>query len=120
MANKFSNIKERALHIAELKGISKELFFQRIDMTYGSFKGSAKNRPLNSDAIEKILTFYPDINPSWFVLGQGSILKESAPETAVQKSESSELLKRVEELAVENAMLKAKLADCEARLNENK
>jgi len=74
IVNKFSNIKERALHIAKIKGISKEVFCSSISMSYGSFKGSAKGRPLNSDAIENILTIYNDINPEWLLIGIGEML----------------------------------------------
>lgn len=72
MDNKFSNIKERALKVAEFRGISKEEFCNSIGMSYGSFKGSAKNRPLNSDAIENILTIY-DVSANWLLLGIGDI-----------------------------------------------
>lgn len=72
MVNKFSNIKERILQLTDFKGITKEEFFKSIGMSYGSFKGSAKDRPLNSDAIENILTIYADVNPEWLLLGKGS------------------------------------------------
>ena len=58
MVNKFSNIKERILYLTEYYSVSKELFFENIGMTYGSFKGSAKERPLNSDAIVNIVHIY--------------------------------------------------------------
>jgi len=70
-------IKERVLKIAEYKGIPKEQFATEIGMTYGSFKGSAKNRPLNSNAIEKILTITPEINPEWLLTGTGEMLKST-------------------------------------------
>lgn len=77
MDNNFTTIKERVLLIAENKGISKENFFADIGMTYGSFKGSAKKRPLNSDAIENILTIHKDINAEWLITGSGEMLKSS-------------------------------------------
>ncbi|SFB81164.1 hypothetical protein SAMN05421780_101584 [Flexibacter flexilis DSM 6793] len=74
MENKFTNIKERVLLIAENKGVSKEIFFANIGMTYGSFKGEAKKTPLNSDAIANILTIYSDISATWLLTGKGSML----------------------------------------------
>lgn len=73
--NKLSNIKERALHIAELEGISKAAFCESIGVSYGAMKGSAKERPLNSKAVENILTVYPSINPEWLILGTPPIHK---------------------------------------------
>lgn len=75
----FSNIKERALYIAEINRIPKEEFCQSIGMTYGSFKGSAKDRPLNSDAIENILTLY-DVDAKWLLTGEGSVSKSEVNE----------------------------------------
>lgn len=75
MGNKSTNIKERVLQIAEFKGVAKEKFFEKINMTYGNFKGKSKSTPLNSNAIEDILTIYPDINSDWLLTGKGEMLK---------------------------------------------
>jgi len=69
----FTNIKERVLQIAEAKGVKKSIFFNQIGMSYGSFKGSAKERPLNSNAVENILSNFPDINPGWLIQGKGAM-----------------------------------------------
>ncbi|MCO5230177.1 MAG: hypothetical protein M9958_03375 [Chitinophagales bacterium] len=76
MDNKLTNIKERILYIAEYKGIAKEIFFEKINMTYGNFKGKSKQTPINSNAIADILSIYPDINSYWLITGKGSMLKE--------------------------------------------
>lgn len=73
----YTYIKERVLQLAEIKGVAKEKFLESIDMTYGSFKGAAKKGTLNSDAIDKLLTNYPDVNPDWLVTGRGEILRPS-------------------------------------------
>ncbi|NDV96481.1 hypothetical protein D0T84_16390 [Dysgonomonas sp. 521] len=75
MDNNLSYIKERILTYADYKGIAKSDFVEGIGMTYGNFKGSNKYRPLNSDAIENILTSCVDLNPMWLLTGQGSMLK---------------------------------------------
>lgn len=91
-------IKERVLKIAEYKGIPKEQFTTEIGMTYGSFKGSAKNRPLNSNAIEKILTIVPEINPEWLLTGTGEMLKSAEPEQNMRvfKNKTDRLIERQE------------------------
>lgn len=75
MDNKLSNIKERILYLIEKKGDVKDSFFEKIGMTYGSFKGTAKKRPLNSDAIVNLLTIFPDVNLDWLLTGEGEMLR---------------------------------------------
>jgi repressor LexA len=75
MSNKFSNIKERVLYLAENQEASKQTFFKKIGMTYGNFTGDAKKTPLNSTAIENILLNYPETNVEWLITGNGSMLK---------------------------------------------
>ena len=72
-----TNIKERVLQIARLKGIPYELFCSKLGMTYGNFKGKAKNTPLNSDALAKILSNYRDVDAEWLILGIGDIFKNT-------------------------------------------
>jgi hypothetical protein len=75
--NELSNIKERILNLVKTKGISYETFFPQIGMTYASFKGNAKKTPLNSDAIENILTMFPDVNPTWLLTGEGEMIESN-------------------------------------------
>jgi hypothetical protein len=75
MSNKFSTIKERILHILEVKGIIKDKFFNDVGMTYGNFTGSAKKTPLNSTAISNIFSKIPDINLEWLITGEGEEFK---------------------------------------------
>jgi phage repressor protein C with HTH and peptisase S24 domain len=72
----FTNIKERVLQITDLKGISKEKFFNELGVTYGNFKGKAKEKALSSDVLAKIVSINPDINPEWLLTGKGDMLKE--------------------------------------------
>lgn len=75
MENKFTNIKERTLQIAEYYKISKEKFFENLGISYGNFKGNAKNTPINSSFLENLLTCYPEVNPEWLLLGKGEMLR---------------------------------------------
>lgn len=76
MANIFSNIKERVLYISEYKQINKEIFFEELGVSYGNFKGKAKESALSSDVLAKIITKYPDINIEWLLNGSGKITKD--------------------------------------------
>ncbi len=68
-------IKERIIQLVELKGIRKEIFYQKIGMTSASFRGKAKETPINSNAIENILSEIPDANLEWLLTGKGFMLK---------------------------------------------
>lgn len=78
MATYFSNIKERVLQIPENKGISKEKFFEEIGVTYGNFKGKAKEKALSSETLATIVSKYEDIDSEWLLTGKGSMTKEHA------------------------------------------
>lgn len=69
-----SSIKARTLEFLDFKGIQRQDFFDKIKMSYSSFRGDAKERPLNSDAVDSILTLNPDLNPIWLISGKGSML----------------------------------------------
>ncbi|MDM1057895.1 S24 family peptidase [Myroides odoratimimus] len=79
-----TTIKDRVLQIAEYYGIKKELFFKELELSYANFKGKQKESALSSDAIDKILTKYPNISTNWLVKGEGEIEKknEAKPITA--------------------------------------
>lgn len=70
MGNKITNIKERIRKVAEDKGVSYSYLYGIIEMTDGSFKGNALNRPINSNAIVKLITEFPDIDLHWLITGE--------------------------------------------------
>jgi phage repressor protein C with HTH and peptisase S24 domain len=74
-------IKDRILKISDYSGLTKELFFSKIGMTTANFRGKAKETPINSTAIENILSVFPEINPEWLLTGKGSMLKGSSAES---------------------------------------
>lgn len=75
MEKKTTNIKERVLIFCKYKGYSIEPFLESIGMTYGSFKGKAKEGSLNSDAIANIYTNFSDLNLEWLLTGTGEMIK---------------------------------------------
>ncbi|BBD46634.1 Putative Hypothetical protein [Petrimonas sp. IBARAKI] len=76
-------IKERIIQILEYKNIPKESFYKDIGMTSANFRGKAKETPLNSNAIENILSIIPDINPTWLLTGKGKMLKGKGHELSI-------------------------------------
>jgi len=91
MDKNLTNIKERVLYFSKRQGITIEFFLNSIDMTYGSFKGEAKKRSLNSDAIEKILMKYPIINPVWLLTGIGE-MELSSKTVTTEKEKQQEII----------------------------
>ncbi|PRD50762.1 hypothetical protein [Sphingobacterium gobiense] len=73
-----SNIKERVLQIADSKKISKTDFFKGLGLSYANFKGMQKNTGLNSDTVVTILSRYPDINPAWLIIGEGTMYRKES------------------------------------------
>ncbi|WP_157498126.1 hypothetical protein [Formosa sp. Hel1_33_131] len=69
-------------------------------MTDGSFKGSAIDRPINSDAIVKLYTHFPDINLEWLITGQ-----VKTPTNAVHESSNTPDFKAKYLDVVENYMI---------------
>jgi len=132
MSNKFTTIKKRCNYISENYEVSKSAFYRKIDMSSGSFRGNAINTPLNSNAIEKIITNYPQINVHWLITGEGNILTQpdiskenkqlnyndsttnntsSVEEETNEKSYTSpEKKNRIKELEQENKHLKEMIA----------
>jgi hypothetical protein len=68
-------IKKRIIQLLEFKGIPKESFYKKIGMTSASFRGKASETPINSIAIENILSEIPDLNIYWLLTGQEPVLR---------------------------------------------
>jgi transcriptional regulator len=114
MATIFSNIKERVLYISENKGITREKFFDDLGITYGNFKGKAKEKALSSDVLAKIITKYPDINPEWLLTGKGDMLKDEGA-IEVIKTPRVEI---IEPIKVEGRSLMPKVVVVDDRDND--
>lgn len=69
-------IKQRIIQLIESKKIAKEVFYKKIGMTSASFRGAAKETPINSNAIENILSEISDVNLYWLITGKGKMLVE--------------------------------------------
>ncbi len=112
METNFTNIKERILYYTDFKGFSKERFFSDLGVTYGNFKGSAKEKALSSDVLAKIVTKYPEINTHWLLTGKGEmLLKEPITAPTVDQVPDAGNAQAVELLEKEVATLKEALKE---------
>lgn len=118
MERKISNIKERILYFTDIQGIVKEIFFEKIGMTYGNFKGIQKKSALNSDAIARILSFYPEINPTWLLTGQGKMLLEETPPNDQESTTGSMLSEEYKNALKQNGKLEYQLEEAQERIKE--
>ncbi len=127
MDNNLSSIKERILYLIEYHKDKKEKFFEKVGMTYGSFKGNAKNTTLNSDAVAKILSLYPNAEPTWLLTGEGNMLKNdlnkvnATQEPAVAYKTKQDILKSekyIELLLAENERLTRELEEKQKMIDD--
>ncbi|MCD8410366.1 hypothetical protein [Tenacibaculum finnmarkense] len=97
-------IKERILQVIDFKGFKKEDFFNKIGMTSANFRGKAKERPINSIAVENIFTVIPDLSLTWLLTGKGEMLVSEKSEKG-EKAENNELQKEINDLYKEKFIL---------------
>lgn len=71
-------ILERIKAYIDYKGIKVAPFEKSIGMSNASFGKSLKNNgSIGTDKLENILSVYSDINPTWLLTGEGSMLKST-------------------------------------------
>ena len=90
MDKKIANIKERVLQVAKYKGIGYEKFASIIGMTYASFKGQQKKTPINSNALDSLLSEFPDVSAEWLITGKGEMIKDPQSVAGVSHSPPGE------------------------------
>lgn len=112
MVNKFTNIKERVIEVAENQSGSKEQFFRNIGMTSASFRGKAKDSPLNSNAIANIITKYPKVDLYWLLTGEKEETSTSVVnEPGAEYKTAQDICKEKDEII---KMLKSQIKDLKA------
>lgn len=74
-------IKDRMIEFIDSKSVVKERFYEMIGMTSANFRGPARNSPINSNAIKKMLEKFPDLNLHWLITGEGQMINTSSYNT---------------------------------------
>ncbi|MGN7787189.1 S24 family peptidase [Niabella sp. 22666] len=83
MERNFSKIKERILQHLESVNISKRKFYAHTGISNGVLD---KKTGLTEDNIERYISAFPEINPSWLVTGEGSMYLKTTVSEIVSDS----------------------------------
>lgn len=87
--DKKTTIKERFLHFAELKGISKVDFYKEIGAAASNFKGVGMKSEIGSDKIVSFLSSYPEVSADWLLTGKGTMLRSIGDTPVVAEPSTS-------------------------------
>ena len=90
-----STIKGRILQFIDFKGITKEEFYRKTEISASNFKGANMKSEIGGDKIVKISTIYPEINLDWLISGEGEIEKQKVKEKQHYESVAKSVTKSV-------------------------
>ncbi|EHM7979745.1 peptidase S24 [Elizabethkingia anophelis] len=77
-------IGDRILQFIRYKGINKSTFYKEVGLSNGFLDKATKN--IGTSKIEQMLKAYPEINPDWFLTGEGNMLKSDVHTTGIKES----------------------------------
>lgn len=77
-------IKERILHYADTKGISKSNLYETIGAAASNFKGIGLKSEIGGSILVKFLTYYNDVNPEWLLTGEGEMIRKEKCADAIK------------------------------------
>lgn len=95
--------KQKIIEFLKYKGITKNKFYVETGLSVG-FLDSGKS--LGVENLRNILDIYHDLNPTWFIPGDGAMLKIGNELSDIQESYArsisiADLLRRIEELSIQ-------------------
>ncbi|MFT4073492.1 MAG: hypothetical protein QM654_16400 [Dysgonamonadaceae bacterium] len=106
---KISPIKQRILYFVDTLNISKRDFYSIIGVSRGTLESKTG---ITEDVVAKFIAVYKQVNIEWLITGKGKMLNEDSKSTNESSSlDSLNLIKRFEELIIENTLLKRELED---------
>ena len=124
-SKEISLIKRNILIYAETKGITKYEIYQKTGISRSVL---SQNNGMTEDNILRFLAHYSEVSPEWLLTGKGSMIKntgdfevkkipgedinqptEKKTHSELDKYAIDSMIKRIEALAIENAVLKDKV-----------
>lgn len=115
MEQNFSKIKRRILLYADNKGFSKRKIYQDTGIANGVFD---KKTGLSEDNIERFISTYSDISPTWLLTGEGSMLKGAGTGPMLKEEKPPEQPPAVAENTQIVTYLERKVTDQENKIDE--
>jgi hypothetical protein len=117
-SKEISTIKQRIIQYLAFKGITHYRCYKDSGMTYGIL---GQKGGINEENLIKFTEKYRDINTKWLLLGEGDIIQDAERKNIQEQIKEIEeklpeitpdfLLKRYEELVIENSELKKQLSE---------
>ena len=107
-----STIKERIIEIIEAKNTNLYSFERQCGFSNGYIKSIKED--IGSTKIEKILRVFPDISPTWLVLGDGPMFKKDITLEVPQNEEEGENQGTNDNSEAKPALKKSKKYDFDA------
>lgn len=114
----FSIIKQKILEYLKYKGISNYRCYKETGMSHGVL---GQKNGISEENLIRFFKSYRDISPIWVILGEGNMLRDENLKEVEKEKESIEekiqdvtpdfLLRRFEELVIENNNLKQRLLE---------
>lgn len=88
-----STIVERLMKFMDLKNLNDNELTVKAKLSIGLIGKAKKSsrRGLYSDTIEKILKAFPEINPVWFISGEGDMFKQEYIESSTNPVKQQDL-----------------------------
>ncbi len=113
MMENFNQIKKRMLEYADKKGISVRKLCEIISVNSSNFAAANLKSSINSDALCRFLSSFPDVNIEYILFGKGEILRKEEVEISVKDGFSEKIFR---ELLEKNAELNRRIGRLEAEL----
>ena len=103
-------IKQRLLKIADLKEVSRKVFFEKLKVSPSNFRSKSLFSEVSGDVLAKISSIYTDLNSEWLLTGEGEMLKQTTnkaidKEKHIDKEKYIVLLEENRQLASTNIKL---------------
>jgi len=91
----------------------------RVGVSNSYFSKMVRNNAnIGSNIVEKILRIYDDINPTWFILGDGDMLKTKSTENATLQKEQNKT-KSTENTTLQKCSKKGSILDKNEKYKKN-
>lgn len=108
-----STVKQRLIDFIKYKNLSQAKFERAIGVSNGFVNNISKG--IGADKMQRILSTFPELNQTWLLTGEGSMLKQDNPQP---KSEDTSLLQQLVDslkatIETQKALLDAKQAEIE-------